>query len=210
MQVTPWRHEPAAPGHPELARHRRLHPGSVVGPRELSAISGAAVRLPDPERLIHLQFRRFAGCPVCHLHLRSFVTRATEIAAAGIGEVVVFHSSREELLEHASDVPFPVVADPGRRLYAEFGVEAAPRALLDPRAWWPIVRAIGHSLWGIIRHGRRMPPLAPRGGSFGLPADFLIGRDGRVQACRYGSHADDQWSVDELLALASSPSHDRS
>jgi hypothetical protein len=36
----------------------------------------------------------------------------------------------------------------------------------------------------------------------GLPADFLIGSDGRVLATKYGSHADDQWSVDELLDVA--------
>ena len=40
------------------------------------------------------------------------------------------------------------------------------------------------------------------GGRLGLPGDFLIGSDGRVIACKYGEHADDQWSVDELLALA--------
>jgi hypothetical protein len=36
----------------------------------------------------------------------------------------------------------------------------------------------------------------------GLPADFLISSGGRVLAAKYGSHADDQWSVDELLDLA--------
>lgn len=203
MKVTSAGNEPAIDADAKHPRRGKLRPGGVVAERELSAISGAALRLPDPQRLTHLQFRRFAGCPVCHLHLRAFVTRSSEIAAAGISEIVVFHSSREALLEHASDFPFPIVADPTRSLYLEFGVEAAPRALLDPRAWWPVVRAIAYSAWGIVRHGRRMPPLAPQGGSLGLPADFLIGRDGRVRASRYGAHANDQWSVDELLALAS-------
>jgi hypothetical protein len=40
----------------------------------------------------------------------------------------------------------------------------------------------------------------------GLPADLLIGSDGRVLATKYGSHADDQWSVDELLDLVSATS----
>lgn len=40
------------------------------------------------------------------------------------------------------------------------------------------------------------------GGHFGLPADFLFDAQARVVACKYGVHADDQWSVDELLALA--------
>jgi hypothetical protein len=34
----------------------------------------------------------------------------------------------------------------------------------------------------------------------GLPADFLIARDGTVIAAKYGQHAYDQWSVDDLLA----------
>jgi len=47
-----------------------------------------------------------------------------------------------------------------------------------------------------------MPPVSPKGGSIGLPADFLIGPDGAVLACKYGDHAYDQWSADELLDLA--------
>jgi hypothetical protein len=30
----------------------------------------------------------------------------------------------------------------------------------------------------------------------------LIGPDGTIRACKYGVHADDQWSVDEVLRLA--------
>ncbi len=44
--------------------------------------------------------------------------------------------------------------------------------------------------------------LRPEGGRLGLPADFLIAADGRILAARYGEHAGDQWSVDELLDLA--------
>jgi hypothetical protein len=35
----------------------------------------------------------------------------------------------------------------------------------------------------------------------GLPADFLLDPDGTVVAAHYGRHADDQWSVDELLDI---------
>jgi hypothetical protein len=30
----------------------------------------------------------------------------------------------------------------------------------------------------------------------------LISPDGRIAACHYGHHASDQWSVDEVIALA--------
>ncbi|MCX3291445.1 peroxiredoxin-like family protein [Streptomyces sp. NEAU-H22] len=183
---------------------RPLRPGSTVTDRRITTVSGGTVTVPDPGRLVHLQFRRFAGCPVCHLHLRSVVRRHAEIEAAGVREVVVFHSSAEELLRHTADLPFAVVADPAKRLYAEFGVESAPRALLSPRAWGPVVAAVLRGGWEVLR-GRERPP-APHqpGGRLGLPADFLIGSDGRILAAKYGEHVYDQWPVDELLRLASS------
>jgi peroxiredoxin len=183
-------------------RGRRIGQGARVRDRELVSIAGGTVPVPDPGRLVHLQFRRFAGCPVCNMHLQSFVRRSDAIAAAAVREVVVFHSTVGELRKYEGALPFDVIADPKRRLYREFGVESSPRALLDPRVWLTIVRAVLRSLRGVVFDGQPMPPLIPAGGSLGLPADFLIGPDGRVLASWYGVHADDQWSVDQVLALA--------
>lgn len=170
---------------------RTIITGDVLAERELRAITGEPVRLPDPERLTHLQFRRYATCPLCNLHLRSITQRHNEILAAGIREVVVFHSPADELLAYQADLPFAVIADPNKRLYREFGVAAAPRALLHPRVWLPMLRAA-------IRT-RRPALTTPHGGVLGLPADFLIATDNSVLARKYGTHAYDQWTVDELL-----------
>jgi peroxiredoxin len=180
----------------------RLAPGADVPARELTPAGGPPVPVPDPARLVHLQFRRFAGCPICNLHLRSFVVRHAEIEAAGIREIVVFHSPDEELREHIAGLPFPVVGDPSKRLYAEFGVESGRRALLDPRVWGPLLRAVITGTWQVLRGREHLPSSSPAGGRLGLPGDFLIAPDGRVLAAKYGEHAYDQWSVDELLALA--------
>jgi hypothetical protein len=60
-------------------------PGPVeVTDCELLSVTGEQIHVPDPEHLVHLQFRRFAGCPICNLHLQSIVQRHDEIAAAGI------------------------------------------------------------------------------------------------------------------------------
>jgi hypothetical protein len=170
--------------------------------RQLTPVIGAPVPVPDPDHLIHLQFRRFAGCPVCNLHVHSLVKRKDEIEAAGIREVLVFHSPADELREHVADLPFAVIADPAKHLYAEFGVEASPRSLLHPRAWLPITRAVLRSSVAIGRGRERGPAGRPVGGRFGLPADFLIAPDGTTVASKYGRHAYDQWSVDELLRHA--------
>jgi peroxiredoxin len=174
-------------------RPRRLSTGDTVPRRELTTIRSASVTVPDEAALVHLQFRRYAGCPICHLHLRSVAARQDEIHAAGIREIVVFHSTVAVLLPYQDELPFDVVADPAKELYTEFGVEKTPRAVLDPRTWPAMLRG------GI---GRK--PTGPGKGQspFGLPADFLIGPDGRIRAVRYARHADDQWRVDELLGLA--------
>jgi len=181
-----------------------LRPGDQVTARELSPVTGPALTVPASDgRLTHLQFRRFAGCPVCNLHLRSVAVRHPEIEAAGMREIAVFHSPAGELRQYADGLPFALIADPDKRLYAEFGVESAPRALLDPRAWLPVLRAILRSTAMLVRGREGLPSRRQPHGRLGLPADFLIAPDGAVLAAKYGEHAYDQWTVDELLDLAS-------
>jgi len=171
-----------------------LDVGEKVSPRTLTTIGGAQVVLPTPNGTVHLQFRRFAGCPICSLHLREMARRRDEIADAGVAEVVVFHSSADALRRYQADLPFAVVADPDRKLYREFGVESSLGAVLHPGAMRGAVR-------GLLRTRSLTGPLGLGEDHLGKPADFLIGTDGTVLARKYGVHADDQWSVDELLEL---------
>jgi hypothetical protein len=53
----------------------KLGDGDIVGSQRFETISGEQVGIPDPSGLVHLQFRRFAGCPVCNLHLHSMMRR---------------------------------------------------------------------------------------------------------------------------------------
>jgi peroxiredoxin len=174
--------------------------GDVLNRCELVTIYGKPVQLPEPQRLMHLQFRRYAGCPVCNLHLRSITRRHDAILAAGIREVVVFHSSAETMLEFQGELPFAAIADPEKKLYSEFGVVrmspiVALTTALSPRSWLAAGRALrlAPSLRGAAGKGEE---------HLGLPADFLIGPGGRVLAAKYGKYVDDHWSVDELLDLA--------
>ena len=169
---------------------------------ELTATSGQPVTIPDPaEDYVHLQLRRFAGCPICNLHLRSIVARHDEIRAHGIREVVVFHSTVAELAKYEAELPFPLIADPERQLYQRFGVERRPGSLLSGRA---LRAAIAGQTAARAKRStmRAFRPIKPTGGPFGLPADFLIAPDGRLVALKYGQNAYDQWTVDELLEHA--------
>lgn len=179
----------------------RLSEGEHVRTRHIRTHADELIDLAEGGWLTHVQFRRFAGCPVCSLHLRSFVRRQDELKAV-IRELVVFHSRPEEIAAHVGELPFHLVADPEKALYRAFGVEAGARALLWPMAWPGILRAVAVALPDVILRRRPMPPLLPEGGRYGLPADFLVSADGIVLAAHYGDHADDQWSVDTVLSLA--------
>ena len=158
----------------------------------LKSIQGAQVVIPDKTRLTHLQFRRFAGCPTCNLHMHSFIQRYSELVFRGIQEVVVFHSSESIMKEYFNEVPFPVVADPTRALAKEFEVEKSIWSVLNRKTLVSIVK-------GTIRHGVKLPERFES--VLYLPADFLIGLDGRILHAKHGIHAYDQWSVDQLIEL---------
>jgi peroxiredoxin len=172
-----------------------LNVGDKVGARMLTTITDTQVSIPSVDQLVHLQFRRFAACPICSLHLREVASRNAEIDAAGVTEVVLFHSTADKLRRYQADLPFAVVADPDRKLYKEFGVESSLTSVLHPRAWLAAARSLARapSLNGAMDRGED---------HLGKPADFLIDSDGTVLAAKYGRYADDQWSVDELLKFA--------
>ena len=98
--------------------------GDRIPDLRLTSIRNQPIVIPNGEvSFVHLQFRRYAGCPICNLHLRSFVKRISDLERAGVREVVVFHSSAEAMLPYQGDLPFEAVADPQKNLYRQFGVE---------------------------------------------------------------------------------------
>jgi hypothetical protein len=94
-----------------------------------------------------------------------------------------------------------MIADPNRLLYRRFGVEHGARSILNPGSWRALP-GLAASIRSAIRKRRAPLRLNPNGGNLGLPADILIGPDSQVIAAKYGHHAYDQWTVDELLSRA--------
>jgi peroxiredoxin len=169
----------------------KFKPGDLIPATTLESVTGEPIKLPDPNRLVHLQFRRFVDCPICNTHIAELRGRAREIEAAGIKEVIVFHSSAKSIRSYQKDVPFVLVGDPKKVLYKEFGVETS-LGFMSLKALGAGMRGMAHGHFG----------LRLSGGPLGLPGDFLIAPSGQIKAAKYGTHAYDQWSVDELIALA--------
>lgn len=171
----------------------KIKVGDFIVPQKLKTISASSVDVPATQQITHIQFRRFASCPICNIHIETFIDRHLELVETGIQEVVVFHSTQEEMLKHGSDVPFAMIADPNKTLYKSFGVESSVLSILNPVIWATGVK-------GLLKF--KQFPYEKGQGLFGLPADFLITKTGEVIAVKYGKHADDHWEVDEVIQRA--------
>jgi hypothetical protein len=102
-------------------------------------------------------------------------------------------TSTPQPVTQQGDARFAVIADPTPRLHAEFGVGWSPRAVLNPHAW----------LAGFHAVARKRPSLrARRQQALELSTDLLVAADDHIPACKSGVHADDRWSLDELLQLS--------
>lgn len=173
----------------------RLRVGEVLEPVTFQTLAHGVVRVPDEKWFSHLQFRRFAGCPVCNLHMRRFAGGKSRLDAANIKTIALFHSPAEVMRPYQGDLPFPVVSDPERVWYRRFAVERSALAVAHPRV-------VLSALVGLATAPSN--PFAGGSEQGGLPADFLVDSLGRIIALHYGAHADDQWSVEEVIELVSS------
>jgi peroxiredoxin len=175
---------------------QRLVVGGKAPTIDAVTIGGHPASVPDRlGRLVHVQFRRFAGCPVCNFHLMTMARRRSEVQGAGVHQLVFFHSSADEMMKYQAQLPFDCIADAQMHHYRGWGVESSVGSLLHPRV------LLSGARWVL---GQRRFYRKAENGILGLPADFLVDSQGLVVAAKYGAHADDQWEVDELLRVARS------
>lgn len=171
----------------------RLTPGKRIAPFTVETLAHGALQVPAAG-LLHLQFRRYAGCPICNVHLRSFRARHDELVRAAVKVVAFFSSTADEMRPFQGDLPFPTVPDPQREWYARFGVvDRSKLAAFHPSAALAATKA--------ILTATKWKPSLVNPAIDALPADFLIAPDGEVVGLRYGTHANDHWEVDDVLAL---------
>jgi peroxiredoxin len=180
---------------------QKLKVGDKFPAMSLTTTKGKELSIPvSGAKFTHVQFRRFSRCPICDTHIAFLRAASQKLLEHGIHEVLFFHSTRSEVQSFHTNLPFDAVADPIKRYYQRVGVEKSYFASLHPSALWA----------GIVGMAKGRFGLRATGGPFSLPAEFLVASDGRIVAAKYGLHAYDQWSVDELLKLTVSTSADRS
>jgi peroxiredoxin len=172
----------------------RLEAGAKAPTFRVETIEGTAISLDGfAGKPLMLMFYRYASCPMCNLRLHDFALEAPRLRARGLEVVAFFHSSARRVRAAAGERPNPLHlgGDPTYTVYRAYGVETSwPRLLLSmalPSFYVDWVRSMRHGFWGGVD-----VQLAK------MPADFLIGPNGRIARAHYGGSIGDHLSVGDV------------
>lgn len=142
---------------------------------------------------ILLSFYRYASCPLCNLRVHELVAHHDEWRERGLHLLAVFESPAEHIRRYLDrhDAPFPILPDPERRLYRQYGVQPS---------WGGLLRVMTHHFpmvyEAVVRKG--FLPGRMDGDWAMVPADFLIGPDLRIAEAFYGRHIGDHMPVTQI------------
>lgn len=172
----------------------RLKPTDSAPRFSLTDIHGNRIAVPMTGRRVMLSFYRYASCPFCNLRIHELGKRAEAYRAQGLELIAVFQSSAEKITHYAGrqNSPFPIIADPERRLYKLYGLESSWRGMgvAFLRRPGEIARAFAK---GFL-------PGSMEGEMHRLPADFIIDKEGILLGCYYGHDIGDHLPLPNLEA----------
>jgi peroxiredoxin len=142
-----------------------------------------------------LSFMRNAGCPVCNFQVHELLREADSLRAKNIAVVLVYQSSRENLLQYVSaqSLPFLLVADPDNKLYQRYGIE---------HGMGKMMKGMFHGAMGKMQKGKKLfaSPIRQDGNATTIGADFLLDEQGKIIKAHYGKYLGDHLAPAEVRA----------
>jgi peroxiredoxin len=171
---------------------KRLLPGDLAPNFSLPDADGRIVTLEHYRgRAVLIRFNRQAGCPFCNPRNRDFIRLYPEFQRAGVEILSIFGSPVDGLRAGIGkqNPPYPILADPKDTVYALYGVERSLRGILNPKNL-PVARE-GIKMETYVRKGE--------GEITRMPAEILVGPDGRVLRVHYQAFAADFLPLETLM-----------
>jgi peroxiredoxin len=168
----------------------RLKVGEKAKDFSVEDLNGKSILLSDfKDKKLMLSFYRYASCPLCNLRVLQLMQVHDDLKSKGLHFLAFFQSPKESIGRYVGkqDAPFPIIADPERKVYKLYGVE--------------------HSWIGYLRGGVSMKMLKALLSGFMigkmegkrdlLPADFLI-ENLEIKKAYYGKKISDHIPIEEI------------
>lgn len=183
----------------------KLRPGQMAPSFMATDILGRRVALEEYRgRSVLVSFNRAAVCPLCNVRTYHLIRRYPLYQRMGLQVIAFFESSPERAHAYLDrlQAPYPIVADQRHSVYDLYGLGAS-----FPGGLWAFLTRRGmYREAGRLRLGAGQNLLENLwrmdGNLSRLPADFLLGPDGRIQLAYYGRDAGDFLTFSALEVAA--------
>lgn len=171
----------------------KLKDGDQARNFEANDLDGNLVRVGDEDGILLLTFYRYASCPLCNMRVAELRREQPWLERMGVRPVAVFQSPEASIRRYVGRQKpwFRIVPDPDQTLYRLYDV--TPSWL---GAAWSLIVRLPSVLRAVI--GKGYWPGAIEGDMHMLPADFLIGPDGRILRAFYGRDIGDHLPLGEI------------
>jgi len=162
-------------------------------------IYGNEIKLSDYKgRKIILSFYRNVGCPFCSRRVHQIMGNNVRLRETNTQLIFLFESSNKKLADsafHQGISPWPLIGDPERVIYQQYGVESSLFKALKT----PFVVSFAK----VFAETKSMNlPEDKEASKTLMPADFFINENFKIEKVHYGQHMDDHISLEELKAFA--------
>lgn len=145
---------------------------------------------------VYVSFLRNVDCVFCNLQIHQLINNKEKLDDANVQVIMFLQSNKEDILESTfkgeNTFPFTVIADPDKKIYNQYGAESSFLKYLK------FMFKMSDVIKG-KKQGMKVT-LNQRGEQFLMPADFIIGADGKVIKAHYGQDVGDHIPLHELLA----------
>lgn len=174
-----------------------LKQGDLSPQFETIDVFGEQVRVSsDNDSKIFIAFMRYAGCPVCNFRTHELIESHTQLQALGYKVILVSESNPETVRKYLqeSPVPFHVIADPKKNLFKQFKVQAS--------FWKTLKSAMNKKTNTSKKAGNKLfenNKIKRDGKLTGIPADFIISVNGRIERAYYGKNIADHLPLNEII-----------
>ncbi|MBZ9751716.1 redoxin domain-containing protein [Deinococcus sp. HMF7604] len=179
--------------------HPQLQVGDVAPDFVLAALGGGEVRLSSLRgQRVWLSLNRQSTCAICNPRHAEVIAVQDQLVPLGVKTVSVWGSGLSDLGRGIGkqQPPYAVLADPADTTYARYGLTFSLAGTLDPRNLSTMSK--GFRMMGLSA-------LKSDGELFRMPAEFLIGKDGRIERVHYSAYGADFLPIEEVLAWARRP-----
>jgi peroxiredoxin len=169
-----------------------MQPGQSAKNFTIEDIAGTTVSLTDyRDKHLMLSFYRYASCPLCNLRVQHLIQQYPSYSQKGLQMIAVFQSPQASIRKYVGkqDIPFPVIADPERILYQEYGVESS---------WIGFIKGSLRLSALTSAATKGYLPGKMEGQKSIIPADFLICPDLTIQVAYYGKDIGDHLPIQKI------------